>query len=57
MLPVLLGSWLLALSTQAAVVINEVHYDPDVKTEPLEFIELFNSGSLRAYLAGCQNIF
>ncbi len=28
----------------AAVVINEIHYDPEVKTEPVEFIELFNSG-------------
>jgi len=28
----------------AAVVIHEIHYDPDVKTEPVEFIELHNNG-------------
>jgi len=26
----------------ASVVINEIHYDPDRKTEPVEFIELYN---------------
>ena len=25
------------------VVINEIHYDPDVKTEPAEFVELYNA--------------
>ncbi|MCB0033506.1 MAG: lamin tail domain-containing protein, partial [Anaerolineales bacterium] len=28
------------------IVINEIHYDPDVKTEFSEFIELYNSGAL-----------
>jgi len=31
-------------SVSAAVVINEIHYNPDVKTEPAEFIELYNTG-------------
>jgi len=26
-----------------SVVINEIHYDPDVKTEPAEFVELHNT--------------
>ncbi|GAG46426.1 unnamed protein product, partial [marine sediment metagenome] len=25
-----------------SVVINEIHYDPDVKTEQVEFVELYN---------------
>jgi hypothetical protein len=40
--------WLLA----ASVVINEVHFDPDVKTEPVEFVELYNSGDIPADLSG-----
>ena len=28
----------------ASVVLNEIHYDPDVKTEPVEFVELYNAG-------------
>ncbi|MCA9237297.1 MAG: lamin tail domain-containing protein [Planctomycetales bacterium] len=27
-----------------AVVVNEIHYDPDVNTEQVEFIELYNTG-------------
>jgi len=27
------------------IVINEIHYDPDVKTERVEFIELYNTGA------------
>jgi hypothetical protein len=29
----------------ATLIINEIHFDPDVKTEPVEFIELFNYGN------------
>src|SRR6266516_108273 len=36
----------------AAIVINEIHYNPDVKTEPVEFIELLNAGSNTVDLAG-----
>jgi hypothetical protein len=36
----------------AAIVINEIHYDPDVKTEPAEFIELHNAGTSPVNLAG-----
>ena len=30
--------------TPVSIVINEVHYDPDTKTELVEFIELYNAG-------------
>ena len=35
-----------------AVIINEIHYNPDVKTEPVEFIELFNPGTNAVDLTG-----
>lgn len=35
------------------IVINEVHYDPYVKTELVEFIELYNAGTTQVDLAGC----
>lgn len=34
------------------MVINEIHYDPDVKTEPVEFIELFNPDDVPVDLSG-----
>ncbi|MCX5643192.1 MAG: lamin tail domain-containing protein [Phycisphaerae bacterium] len=34
------------------VVINEIHYDPDVKTEMVEFIELYNKGTAAVNLSG-----
>ena len=45
-LPLLFVFSLLAFADplSAEVVINEIHYNPDVKTEPAEFIELFNAG-------------
>jgi len=39
---------------QAEVVINEVHYDPQDETEPLEFIEIYNNGSKEVDLSGWQ---
>ena len=36
----------------ANVVINEIHYDPDIKTDPVEFIELYNAGSNSVDLSG-----
>ncbi|MCF7973185.1 MAG: lamin tail domain-containing protein [Phycisphaerae bacterium] len=39
---------------QQALVINEVHYDPDVKTELVEFIEIFNPGPSRVSLKDWQ---
>jgi len=36
----------------AAIVINEIHYNPDVKTEPVEFVELVNAGSDTVDLSG-----
>ena len=35
----------------ADVVINEVHFDPDNKTEPVEFIELLNAGTTEVDLS------
>ncbi|MCJ7778459.1 MAG: lamin tail domain-containing protein, partial [Sedimentisphaerales bacterium] len=29
-----------------SVVINEIHYNPDVKTELVEFVELYNAGTM-----------
>ena len=34
------------------LVINEIHYDPEVKTEPVEFIEIFNMGQASISLKG-----
>jgi len=34
------------------VVINEIHYNPDVKTELVEFVELYNKGSAAVDMSG-----
>ncbi len=34
------------------IVINEIHTDPDIKTEPVEFIELHNAGDTEVDLSG-----
>ncbi|OHB68933.1 MAG: hypothetical protein A2V70_09625, partial [Planctomycetes bacterium RBG_13_63_9] len=36
------------------IVINEIHYDPDVKTEPVEFVELYNPTATGIDLSGWQ---
>jgi hypothetical protein len=36
----------------SSVVINEIHYDPDIRTELVEFIELYNPGSVEVDLSG-----
>ena len=38
--------------TASGVVINEIHYDPDVKTELVEFIELHNTTAANIDLTG-----
>jgi hypothetical protein len=43
--------WALAPAT-GAVIINEIHYNPDVKTDPVEFVELYNNGTNPVNLAG-----
>ena len=48
----LCGAAGLVLPLSASVVINEIHYDPDVKTEPVEFIELHNAGTNTVNLGG-----
>jgi len=39
-------------ATALGVVINEVHYDADPKTEAAEFVELYNAGDLQVDLSG-----
>ncbi len=39
---------------ESAIVINELHTHPDVKTELVEFIELYNAGSAEVDLTGWQ---
>ena len=48
----LCGVFWAACHTSAAIVINEIHYNPDVKTDPGEFVELYNSGTNTVNLAG-----
>jgi hypothetical protein len=39
-------------ATQSTVVINEIHCNPDVETELVEFLELYNSGTAGVNLSG-----
>src|SRR5688572_4802465 len=41
-----------ARNARAEVVINEIHYDPDQKTQFVEFVELHNPGSAPVDLSG-----
>lgn len=41
-----------AITLRAEVIINEIHFDPDVKTEHVEFIELRNTAATPASLSG-----
>ena len=43
-----------ASRVSAQIVINEIHFDPPVATEPVEFIELFNRGTNAVNLSGWQ---
>lgn len=45
----LAGNWLVELQP---VVINEIHYNPDVKTEQVEFVELHNISGQTVNLSG-----
>ena len=40
------------LPCPGAIVINEIHYNPDVKTDAVEFVELYNAGTNAVNLAG-----
>ena len=42
----------LGIPADSGVVINEIHYDPDVKTELIEFIELHNTAAEDIDLSG-----
>ena len=46
---VLAGNW---LEAGEAVIINEIHTNPDVKTELVEFVELYNPGAVDVDLSG-----
>ncbi len=46
------GSVGILLQAGPEVVINELHVDPDVKTEHVEFVELYNAGTEAVSLAG-----
>lgn len=48
----IVSSELLSTFVVADVVINEIHYDSNPKTEPAEFVELFNSGDARVDVSG-----
>src|SRR5512141_541326 len=41
-------------AVQARIVINEIHYHPDPKTDRAEFVELFNSGQAPVEVSGWQ---
>ena len=41
-----------AKADNQSVIINEIHYDPDIRTELVEFIELYNSGTSVVDLSG-----
>jgi hypothetical protein len=43
-----------APNERAEVVINEIHYDPDVKTQLVEFVELHNPGIAPVDLSGAS---
>ena len=47
----LLGSTI-STTAQGSVVINEIHCNPDIKTNLIEFVELYNSGSNTVNLGG-----
>jgi hypothetical protein len=36
----------------ADVVINEIHYEPELKSSRLEFVELYNAGGVEVDLSG-----
>ena len=44
----------LVATAQAGVVIHEIHHTPDVKQEPVEFVELHNDGVAAVSLAGWE---
>jgi len=47
-------AWATTFPLAAQIVINEIHFDPDVKTESVEFIELHNAGGSAVNLSGWQ---
>lgn len=51
---VLLFCLLAVCTTTARVRINEIHYHPEPKTEPVEFVELYNAGTSGVDLSGWQ---
>jgi len=50
----ILALWTLTFPafSQDNVILNEIHYDPDVESEDVEFVELFNRGTNTVQLDG-----
>ncbi len=48
----ILGGFTNTAESRPSVVINEIHYDPDVATELVEFVELHNFGSTDIDISG-----
>jgi len=44
------GDWL--KQVVPPVIINEIHYDPDVKTQLIEYVELYNAGTIDVDISG-----
>ena len=47
-----MGKLCFQVDAQNSIVINEIHHSPDIKTELVEFIELYNAGTNSADLSG-----
>ena len=43
---------LYVVGARADILISEIHCDPDLKTEQVEFVELYNAGSQSVNLNG-----
>jgi len=49
------GDWAdIGVAAGPVVIINELHVNPDIKTELVEFVELHNPGTAEVDLAGWQ---
>ncbi|MFZ0033881.1 MAG: lamin tail domain-containing protein, partial [Sedimentisphaerales bacterium] len=48
----LAANWLEGVTPIAPIIINEIHYNPDVKVELVEFVELYNAGNNAIDLSG-----
>jgi hypothetical protein len=49
---ILITIFVSSAGVQSAVIINEIHYNPYVKTELVEFVELYNAGATDIDISG-----